>query len=159
MPNKRGPILWCFNFVKYQCALQCPTVRYCGVIKLAAAAWAVSWWAWGCAAAAAARGAVDKVHKLFCSWSTFFCSFSFWVSANLTTRGDEQPSIVWEWCIVLMALIAHCLVENVTKEQPGNYKREDILQGVSTFLNTGYLILNRNVLRRLYSTMLLHFFS
>ena len=32
-----------------------------------------------------------------------------------------------------MALIAHCLVENVTKEQPGNYKR-GILQGVSTIL-------------------------
>ena len=87
------------------------TVRYCGLIRLAAAAAGV---------AAVAIGVVDKLHKLFCSWSTFFCSFSFWVSANLTTRGDEQPSIVWEWCIALMALIAHCLVENVTKAQPEN---------------------------------------
>ena len=45
------------------------TVRYCGVIKFAAAAAA--------GAAAKAAGAVDNVHKLFCSWSTFFCSFSF----------------------------------------------------------------------------------
>lgn len=28
----------------------------------------------------------------------FFCSFSFCVSANLTTSGAEQPSIVWLWC-------------------------------------------------------------
>ena len=92
------------------CEVSLLTVRYCGVIKLV-----------GVGAAAAgtpARGAVDKLHKLFCSWSTFFCSFSFWVSANLTTKGDEQPSMVWEWCIALIALIAHCRVENVTKAQP-----------------------------------------
>ena len=37
---------------------------------------------------------------------TFLCSLSFWVSANLTTIGEEHPSIVMLWCIALIATIA-----------------------------------------------------
>jgi len=57
-------------------------------------------------------------HRLDCNCWTFFCSFSFCVSANLTTIGDEQPSIVNEWCMALMAVIAVCRELNVTKAQP-----------------------------------------
>lgn len=32
-----------------------------------------------------------------CIWWYFFCSLSLCVSANLTTKGAEQPSIVWLW--------------------------------------------------------------
>lgn len=38
---------------------------------------------------------VDKMATCIC-W-TFFWSFSFCVSANLTTNGAEHPSIVWLW--------------------------------------------------------------
>ena len=37
---------------------------------------------------------------------TFLCSLSFCVSANLTTMGEEHPSIVMLWCIALIATIA-----------------------------------------------------
>ena len=35
------------------------------------------------------------------------------------TSGDEQPSMVCEWCMALMATMAHCRDEKVTKAQPG----------------------------------------
>ena len=63
----------------------------------------------------------DKFHKFVWSCWTFFCSFSFWVSANFTTIGELHPSIVWEWCIALIAVIAHCLVEKVTNAQPESW--------------------------------------
>ena len=40
------------------------------------------------------------------SFSTFLCSLSFCVSANLTTMGEEQPSMVMLWCVALIATIA-----------------------------------------------------
>lgn len=42
--------------------------------------------------------AAAKFHKFACICCIFFCSFSFCVSANLTTSGAEQPSIVCDWC-------------------------------------------------------------
>lgn len=42
--------------------------------------------------------AAAKFHKFACICCIFFCSFSFCVSANLTTIGAEQPSIVCDWC-------------------------------------------------------------
>ena len=61
----------------------------------------------------------EMFHRLDCSCWTFFCSFSFWVSANFTTIGEEHPSIVCEWWVALMAVMAHWRVEKVTKAQPG----------------------------------------
>lgn len=63
-------------------------------------------------------GSPERLHRLLRKRLTFFCSFSFWVSANFTTTGEEQPSMVCEWCMALMAVMAHCLVEKVTKAQP-----------------------------------------
>ena len=72
---------------------------------------------------------------VYCCW-IFFVSLSFGVSANLTTSGDEQPclnriendyldisinnltSIVWDWCMDLIALIAHCRFWKVIKAHP-----------------------------------------
>lgn len=72
-----------------------------------------------------------------------FCSLSFWVSANFTTMGEEQPwnrqnhrscqhaeaetaasgqtsvtSMVWDWCMDLMAACAICRAVNVTNAHP-----------------------------------------
>lgn len=55
---------------------------------------------------------------LACSCCIFFWSFSFCVSANLTTSGAEQPSMVRLWCRALIAPMALCFVANVTKAQP-----------------------------------------
>ena len=57
-------------------------------------------------------------HRLDWSCWTFFCSLSFCVSANLTTMGEEQPSIVLDWCIAPIAVVACCRLEKVTKAQP-----------------------------------------
>ena len=57
--------------------------------------------------------------------ATFLCSLSFWVSANLTTIGEEHPSIVRLWCIALMATIA---IWNITIEY---YKREHLQNRIS----------------------------
>lgn len=85
-------------------------------------------------------------------WAMRFCSLSFWVSANFTTMGDEHPlktetgwstisaglndhdsnvflgnmwsvtSMVWDWCMDLMADWAICLAVNVTNAQPESEK-------------------------------------
>uniref|UniRef100_A0A2M4D7H5 Putative secreted protein n=2 Tax=argyritarsis section TaxID=44545 RepID=A0A2M4D7H5_ANODA len=57
-------------------------------------------------------------HRFDCICCIRLASFSFCVSANLTTSGAEQPSIVLLWCSCLIALMADCLVANVTKAQP-----------------------------------------
>lgn len=44
--------------------------------------------------------AAARLHKFACICCIFFCSFSFCVSANFTTSGAEQPSIVCDWCKV-----------------------------------------------------------
>lgn len=36
-----------------------------------------------------------RFQRLACICCSLFWSFSFWVSANLTTRGDEQPCNIW----------------------------------------------------------------
>lgn len=78
-----------------------------------------------------------KFHRFDCSDWTRLASFSFCVSANFTTNGAEQPSIVWLWwsdwwkgrkdeatvaigikILTLIAPMADCLVEKVTKAQP-----------------------------------------
>lgn len=51
-------------------------------------------------------------------WAILFCSLSFCVSANFTTMGDEQPSMVCAWCIALIAVCAMALVVKVTNAQP-----------------------------------------
>lgn len=42
--------------------------------------------------------AAARLHKFACICCIFFCSFSFWVSANLTTIGAKHPSMVCDWC-------------------------------------------------------------
>ena len=65
-----------------------------------------------------APGAGARPHRLVCSAWIFLCSLSFWLSANLTTRGELQPSMVRLWCIALIATMAICLLMKVTKAQP-----------------------------------------
>lgn len=104
-------------------------------------------WAWGFEWIGDATGTGDgaigllrpaaKFHRFDCSDWTRFWSFSFCVSANFTTKGAEHPSIVWLWWrawnlkfnwiwlfsqainwLTLIAPMADCLVEKVTKAQP-----------------------------------------
>lgn len=47
---------------------------------------------------AVADEGVVIVHRDCWKCCIFFISLSFCVSANLTTSGAEQPSMVWLWC-------------------------------------------------------------
>lgn len=65
-----------------------------------------------------------------CIWWSFFCSLSLCVSANLTTNGAEQPSIVWLWlsaCFKNEKLKNLKLIIQLSNEWHKVWQKDDLL--------------------------------
>lgn len=67
--------------------------------------------------------AAAKFHRFACICCIFFCSFSFCVSANLTTIGAEQPSIVCDWCKPFRYCIGHTSTQKKQQQQRRRSRR------------------------------------